>query len=280
MPRVLLVTSQDHPELFIDDHPVLDGLRARDVETAVAIWDDPSVAWGDADLVVLRSIWDYTTRRDEFIAWIDRVDPLVRMHNPAEIVRWNSHKHYLRDLSAEGIPVVDTAWLDAGTSADAGVIAAERGWKDAVVKPCVSAGARGAVRGDAATLQAHIDEMLPTRDLMMQPYIAETEGVGEHSLIYLGGVLSHVVRKEPALTGAEYSSSVVTPIEPHASELALGAQVIDHVGPLLYARVDAVVIDERAHVMEIELIEPQLFFRVAPDTATERMVDLIVTELG
>jgi hypothetical protein len=280
MARVLLATSNDHPDLFVDDHPVLDGLRARGVDAQVGIWDDPGVAWRDADMVVLRSIWDYTTQRDAFIAWVDAVEQATPLHNPARIVRWNSHKHYLRDIADGGIPVIDTEWLDAGTTADVGAIATERGWTDMVVKPCVSAGARNTVRGDATTVQAHVDALLPTRDLMVQPYIAETESIGEHSLIYFGGKLSHVVRKEPALTGGAYSSSEVTTTEPHDAERELGEMAIAHVGPLLYARVDAVVVEGRARVMELELIEPQLFFRWAPAEAAERMVDLILADLG
>lgn len=279
MPRVILATSQDWPDLFIDDHPLMHALIDRGVDVSVGVWDDPTVAWGEADLVVLRSIWDYTLRSDAFISWIDRIDPLVRMHNPARIVRWNSHKHYLRDLAADGVPVIPTAWLDAGTSVDAREVAGERGWSELVVKPCVSAGARGAVRGDAASVQEHIDALLPTHDLMMQPYLTETEGIGEHSSIYLGGSLSHVVRKEPALKGGAYSSTEVTPTEPHDDEIALGKMLDTTIGSLLYARVDSVVIEGRAHVMELELIEPQLFLRHAPGAA-ERMADLVLADLG
>lgn len=273
----MLATSKDWPDLFVDDHPLMDALRARGVEVSIGVWDDLSVAWEDADLLILRSIWDYTLRRDTFVAWAET--RTVRMHNPARIVRWNSHKHYLRDLSSAGIPVIATAWLDAGTTADAAAVAMDHGWSELVVKPCVSAGARGAVRGDAAFVQEHIDALLPTHDLMMQPYVAETECPGEHSLIYLGGQLSHVVRKEPALKGGAYSSSEVTPTEPHDDELALGEAVQAFIGPLLYARLDSVVIEGRAHVMELELIEPQLFLRHALPAA-ERMADLIVADLG
>lgn len=273
--KVFLATSADWPDLFADDHPLREALRARDIDARAAIWDDPGVAWGSADLVVLRSIWDYTRRREEFLTWVRATEREVRIHNPARVVEWNSHKRYLRDLDAAGIPVVPTEWLDAGTTADAAAIARARGWRDLVVKPCVSAGARNTVRGEPWAVQPHIDALLPERDLMVQPYLAETEAHGERSLVHFGGSLSHVMRKEPALAVADYASWNVTPVDPAPEEVELARAVVEHLGWLLYARVDCITTEGRARVMEVELIEPQLFLRMARGAA-DRLADLVI----
>jgi len=277
MKSVLLATSADWPDLFQDDRPLRDALLARGLDARAAVWDDPGVDWAAADLIVLRSIWDYTRHRDRFVAWTHEAAGATPMHNPAEIVEWNSHKLYLRDLEREGVRIVPTVWARGGASIDVAGIARERGWVEMVVKPCVSAGARDAVRGTVEDVQTQADELLAAgRDLMMQPYLPEVEGDGEHSLVLLGGELSHVMRKEPALAArVAWTSSTVRQVEPHPDELRLAEQLVEIVGPLLYARVDCVVLDERAHLMELELIEPQLFLRDGPPEATERLADLI-----
>ena len=85
-------------------------------------WDDPQADPAAYDLCVLRSTWNYAQRYDDFLAWVDSVPRLL---NPAAIVRWNSHKSYLRGLPVETVP----------TS-----FRRESPWEDVVVKPAVGAG--------------------------------------------------------------------------------------------------------------------------------------------
>ncbi|HVL32675.1 MAG TPA: hypothetical protein VM600_03740 [Actinomycetota bacterium] len=280
--RVLVATSDQWPDLFVDDHPFLDALRARGVDASVGIWDDPAVEWSRADAVVLRSIWDYTWKRDAFLEWIARIDAVVPLFNPARAVVWNTHKRYLQDLAGRGVRIVPTAWLAPGDTPDVGAVMDAEGWTAAVVKPAVSAGARNTIRvepRDAARADEHAATLLAGGDVMVQPYIHETEGRGELSLVHIGGELTHVVRKEPALVGGEYSSSSVSPAEADEAERALARAVLDVVGTeLLYARVDVVTAWGQPHLMELEIIEPQLFFRMHPPAA-ERMAELVCARL-
>ena len=110
--RVALATCRGFPALWDDDVPLRTGLERRGVEVAVPVWDDPEVDWGAFDLVVLRSTWDYSPRRDAFVAWAQSVPRLL---NRADVVAWNTDKRYLRELAAAGVelgrdyprPIVD-----------------------------------------------------------------------------------------------------------------------------------------------------------------------------
>ena len=108
---VALVTCSALPEVDPDEQLVLEPLRRRRIEPVAAAWDDPAVDWAAFDLVVIRSTWDYPTRRPEFIAWAQSVPRLV---NPADVVAWNTDKRYLRDLTDAGLPVVTTSWIAPG----------------------------------------------------------------------------------------------------------------------------------------------------------------------
>ena len=283
MPDVLLATGADHPELWEDELLLVEALAARGLSAVPGVWSDPSVDWAAARIVVIRSAFDYVRSREAFCAWADRVEATTPLHNHARVLRWNSHKSYLRELEAAGIPILPTAWIDAGSRTDLAGLLAERSWRDAVVKPAIDNGARGALRvhaGDLHSGQSHLDRLLAERDVMIQPFIAATETSGERAMIYFEGRFSHAIRKDQMLAGRTFSLDRTPPIAPEPGELALAEQVLSLVpeSPLLYARVDAVTTDGNARLMELEVIEPVLFFSKAPGSA-DRMAAAIAERL-
>lgn len=284
---VLLATAGHLPTLDPDDAPLVDALRERGLDIGVAVWDDPSVDWGGAGIVVVRSTWDYTGRRDEFLAWADRVAAVTRLENPADVLRWNTHKSYLIELEERGAPVVPTAWLGRGDRVDLGDLLADRGWKRAVVKPAVDAGSRGLHRVEPDELtaaQSHLDALLKRADVMVQPYLESIETTGERSLVFLGGEFSHMVRKRPASGdfriqlswGGRYEA------EDAPAELRdLGAWILEATGhDLLYARVDLVDDDNGTpQLAELEAAEPSLYLTYVPEAA-QRLAALIEERLS
>ena len=84
------------------------------------MWSDADIDWSAFDACLLRTTWDYQERLDEFMAWAERAATQTRFFNPIDIVRWNTHKSYLRDLEARGAPTVPTIWLDRGQTIDLG----------------------------------------------------------------------------------------------------------------------------------------------------------------
>ena len=218
------------------------------------VWTDPDVDWAAYDAVVIRSTWDYFDRPAEFLAWVDRVGPLARRFvNPPDLVVWNAHKGYLRDLHERGVPVVDTQWINAG-----GVATVEH--EARIVKPAVSGGAIGLRRVVAGErIEADVD-------LLVQPFLASIVDEGELSLLYAGGKLSHMVRKVPAPGDIRVQpefGSVVTREDPSGEALEAAGAVLAAVGrELPYARVDLVrAADGTLRLIELEIIEPQLYLR-------------------
>jgi len=275
VPRIALATYDPGTEPSKDrDLPVL--LRALAAAGADAVgpaWDDPGVEWGDHDLVVIRSTWDYSWRTDEFVTWAERVGKATRIANPAAVVRWNTDKRYLGDLAAAGVPVVPTRYLAPGDPV-AGLPADH----DFVVKPTFGAGARFAARytpDEHGTAVRHLarmhDEGLTA---MVQPYVAGIDVSGERALQFFGGRLLHASRKRAVLTpGTAYDAAKVAHPDleswtPTAAELAVAERALAAVPEapeLLYARVDLVDgEDGRPRVMELELVEPNLFLFLHP----------------
>ena len=255
------------PELDDDERLLIPELAARGLVAEPRVWDDPSVPWDAFRAVVVRSTWDYSDRHAAFLAWCAQPRLLL---NTLPVIAWNTDKRYLRELSAAGIPVVPTTWIDPGTS-DRHVRIPDG---DVVVKPSVSAGARNTSRyrsTDRDQARAHVASLLATdRTVLVQRYVESVDTNGETGLIFIGGVFSHAIRKGPVLrTHGVATDQLWAPEEislrvPDASERAVAEATLDAVPwvrkELVYARVDLVRGDGGAPLLlELELAEPSLF---------------------
>ncbi|MEI8050841.1 MAG: hypothetical protein WCI12_05345 [Actinomycetes bacterium] len=267
MRRIAIATCTELPVADDDSELLARALNDLEIEGVPCIWDDPSVAWGDFEMVVLRSTWDYTAKHAAFLTW---VDSLVRVENPAAVVRWNTDKHYLADLASRGIPVVPTAFPADGHSLE--IPDADR----FVVKPTVGAGSIGAERferhqrDEALTHMANLQQA--GRAAMVQPYLELVDDLGETGIIVIDGEPSHAIQKAPMLVVSEldrtglFRTESIRPREPSAAEVRLTHQALGVAGsllglpgPLLYARVDMLPTPDGPVVIELELTEPSLF---------------------
>jgi hypothetical protein len=273
--RIALVTCSTLPDLDADDQPVRDGLRSRGIDAVAAVWDDPGVDWAAFDLCVIRSAWDYAPRRDEFVAWARSVPSLA---NPADIIEWNTDKHYLADLAAAGLPIVPTSWLESEP-----IVLPAAGAH--VLKPAVGAGSIDAARfaleveHEAALARQHAGRLIASgRSVMVQPYVSEIDAAGETALMYFRGVFSHAVKKRAMLAARRemvdglYYEETIAPYTPTAAELSVGAAAVSAIpggtDPPLYARVDLVPsATGEPLLMELELTEPSLFLRFGEGAA-------------
>ncbi|MFB6251636.1 MAG: RimK family alpha-L-glutamate ligase [Halobellus sp.] len=284
MTDVALATAAGLPSLIDDEDAFRTALDARGVTAEPVVWSDETVAWGEFDAVLVRTIWDYYRCEDAFDAWLDRLDRVpTSVWNPVRTLRWNSHKFYLRDLAEQGVPTLQTAFLERGADASLDELMADRGWDEVVVKPAMSAGAFETNRvsqADVDAAQAWFDEILARRDVLVQRFADEIEA-GEWSLIFFDGAYSHAVRKQPEAgefrVQSEHGGRAAAE-SPRGGLIEQATDVVEAVTAELkrqvplYARVDGIVRDGTFRLIEIELIEPRLFFR-ADDGAGGRLAE-------
>lgn len=283
---MLLATAAQAWELDEDAGPLLGALERRGIDGAPAVWDDPAVDWGRAELVVVRSTWDYAMRRAEFLGWARRVAGVTVLANAVEVLEWNTDKRYLRDLAAAGVPVVHTVFVGPGEPGQrraeqlAGV-AARAG--ELVVKPSVSAGSKDTGRFAAGELEAAAELAARIcaqgRTVMVQPYLGSVDEVGETGLVYFRGEFSHAFNKAALLApGGEahhglFALERIGPGSASEAQRSLGDAVLHEVtrrfGSVpLYARVDLLDADDASPVvLEVELAEPSWFLDTDPPAA-------------
>ncbi|MGK7297439.1 MAG: ATP-grasp domain-containing protein [Candidatus Wenzhouxiangella sp. M2_3B_020] len=272
--------------ILTEDRILADAFTSIGANVRRVDWSDAAVDWRVFDAAVIRQTWDYFERFGEFGAWLDRVEDETRIVNPVQVVRWNADKRYLVDLDDAGIPVVSTRVVPRREDppALAGILD-EAGLQDAVVKPSVSGAGRATyrVRREAAgDMEPTWRKLVRAEDMLVQPFMPAIVESGEVSLIVIDGVATHAVRKIAApgeFRVQDDHGGTVHPHAPTAAEIAVAEKAIAAVpGTVLYARVDLVDGPSGPLVMELELIEPELFFRNCSGAA-ERLARGVVAPL-
>jgi glutathione synthase/RimK-type ligase-like ATP-grasp enzyme len=290
VPSVLLATSSNWPE-GEPGAPVLDAtLAARGLEARWVSWDDPAVDWSGADLVAVRSTWDYMERHEQFVAWARHVAAGTRLLNGPDVFAWNVDKAYLTALGG-GLPVVPTRTAATLEELAAGV----HEFGVAVVKPRIGASGVGVLVVDdpadprlGTEVKDHPELPAGRGPWVVQPLVASVRSEGESSVFVLDGVPVSQIDKLPA--GGEIrvhehfggSSRPVT-LRDEAAGLALAAtaaaeRVVG--GRLDYGRVDMMrLANGTLAVSELEATEPGLYLDVLPHNA-EAFADLVTDRLG
>jgi glutathione synthase/RimK-type ligase-like ATP-grasp enzyme len=282
-PSVALATSRDLADLWAGDRLFLHELRRRALTAAPLVWDDEDVDWRAWDVVVIRSCWDYHLKIDRFRAWIDRLEAAgVPVVNPPDVLRWNMHKGYLLEVARAGGRIPPTRLVPHGAQRPLRDELRDAGWTSAVIKPAISASGQGTrlvegePRGDDEESYA---AMRAAGDVLLQAYVPEVTQRGEWSLVFFAGRYSHAALKRAApgefRVHIEWGGTVESAEPPPA--LVLQAQALVDALDLdaTYARVDGTEVGGDLVVMELELIEPELFFDCHPE-ATARLADAVL----
>lgn len=269
MPTIAFVTYHGAPDLTADDRLAISPLGRHGFEVAAVEWNARDVRWNDYAAVVIRSCWDYHLAPDAFGAWIGEMErDGIPLWNPSALVRWNLAKTYLRDL---GVPIPPTAWIARSQDISLGSILREAGWDGAVVKPTISASAASTWTTSLAEAASHESEfrrMLVRGDVMVQRFEPAIVSHGEWSLLFFGGEFSHAVikRARPGDFRVQHQhGGTAVPAQPPSRVLAAAERALERMAdPWLYARVDLVEGKDDVLLMELEMIEPQLFLSDDP----------------
>jgi glutathione synthase/RimK-type ligase-like ATP-grasp enzyme len=283
-PTVAIASFVERPDLRSDDAYLREAMEKVGIQPVPVIWDEESIPWHEFDACLIRSVSDYHLKRESFLDWLRRLPRLTSVWNEPALVAWNTDKSYLRELSAQGIPIIPTLWLEKGDDIELAELLEFQGWSDAVLKPRVGLAAQQIARvgGDRDEDQAALGSLLAKCDVMVQPFLPSVVERGETSLIFIAGELTHTVRKRARegdfrVQGCWGGTSALcqpTPAELEVAERTLALLDDDP----LFARIDLVKGPSSPCLIELELIEPDLFFRDMP-AAAKRLADAVATNL-
>lgn len=278
--RVAFLSMDSLTDFVCYDDLLIEPLRALGWEVETVSWRSIDVDWDRYEAVVIRSCWDYFLDSAAFHAVLDRInESSAQLENPINLVRWNLHKSYLRDLERQGIPIVPTRFGAAGETLDMPALFDEAGVEELIIKPAISANAVHTYRLDRQTATAkkeELDLVFQNRDWMAQPFLPSVVNEGEYSLFFFGDSYSHTILKQPKAADfrvQEEHGGQLLAVEPDSRLLQQAEEVMAVIRPRpLYARVDFVSdagmpgATGDYWLMELELIEPSLYFNLNADS--------------
>ncbi len=258
-----------------DDKRVRDALEKRGLTVARTNWDNPAYDWSQTHFAVFRTTWDYFDRFQEFSTWLDRISKQTKLINPLPLVQWNIDKHYLRDLELAGIHIPPTLFIEPGDERTLTEIIAQTTWADCILKPAISGAARHTYRLNKGNVGAHEEifrQLIANESLLLQEFQKPVLEKGEVAYMLFGGKFSHAVLKK-AKPGdfrvQDDFGGTVHDYKPTAYEIEFAERAVAYCNPApAYARVDAIWDNHgQLCVSELELIEPELWFRKHPPAA-------------
>lgn len=277
-----LLTCEKLPELTISDKQLIPELAKHNLIAKAVIWNDKTINWSDFDYLIFRNTWDYFEKEIEFNLWLDQIEKLgIKTLNPIEIIKQNKHKFYLREMEKEGISILPTIFIDKTKDLNLAEIIPKH-WKKAVIKPAFSAGSYQTSVFDVSDIKKTNDEyakIAQEKELLLQEFIPEIQTLGETSFIFFNKKFSHAVNKKPTdgdfRVQSQFGGKYIL-IQPTLELIDKAQKVVNTFrDKLLYARVDGIVIDNELHLMEIECIEPDLYFDLSKG-AMEQFVTSII----
>ncbi len=269
--------DQYSKNVYLEDNLLKDALEKLGLKASRKSWDDPNFDWSSTRFAIFRTTWDYFDRYPEFSSWLDRVSKRTILLNSEKLIRWNIDKHYMKDLQDNGVHICETYFIEQGESASLSELAKHYKLTDLVLKPCISGGSRHTYKIHRENLHEHeaiFAELISKEAMMLQPFQQNIVDRGEISIMVMNGKYTHAilkVAKEGDFRVQDDFGGSVYDYEPSSEEIAYAEKAVKSCIEMpIYARVDVFLDNQnKLALAELELIEPELWFRNHPEAALE-----------
>lgn len=276
----IVILTDDHHENYDQQHwrtqqtrhedqLLIDALNNRGLKTAYVSWSNPHFDWRQAKAIMFRSTWDYYYRFEAFLAWLNRIKSILIMVNPLATILWNANKKYLFDLQSFGVPIVDSICLEKNQQVQLPQLFDELCADEIIIKPQISGSALHTFRINRKNIEGvynQLDKLISKQAFIVQPFQKNILTMGEISMMVINGKFTHAVQKQTKQGDFRVQSDHGGTVQLYAAskqEIFFAEQVVAacHTIPF-YARVDVIRDNnDQLALMELELIEPEMFFR-------------------
>jgi len=249
-----------------DEHLI--SILENDFNIDIIPWES-DLDWSLYDLVLVRTTWDYMEKYHHFLEVLEKISTQTKLINSIKTIKWNINKKYLLELKELGFPIIPTSIQQQITKENVEQLFEQiNKGHGIIIKPTIGASSQG------IQFLTSPDQLIEVNsgEWFIQPFQKSIQLKGEYSLFFFGGKYSHAINKMPCageFRSQEEFHSTVTSITPSTKMKDLGEELISKIPVTVdYARMDVILDDEdEAQIVELELIEPCLFFKYAPEAA-------------
>lgn len=261
--------------VYFEDRLVYHALEELGLKTLRLAWDDMFFDWSTTKSVLFRTTWDYFDRFDEFSQWLETISKQTILLNSEELIRWNINKHYLLDLQKNDISIAKSHFIEQGANVTLYQLHDILDWKHTVLKPCISGAARHTYKLNPENLEDHetiFKELIAKEAMVLQPFQYNIVNKGEVSMMIINGEFTHAILKKAKAGDFRVQDDFGGTVQDYAptdEEIEFAETCVQACKELpIYARVDMFEDnDGNLALSELELIEPELWFRHHPDAA-------------
>lgn len=269
------VINEYNKNILLEDQLVFDAIKKEGLHVERKSWSDPNFNWETTKYIIFRTTWDYFDRYEEFSEWLKDVSTKTKLLNSANIINWNINKHYLIDLKEKGVHICESYFIEKETTTTLAELHKQLGWEKTVLKPCISGSARHTYKLELATLEKHevvFQELISNEAMMLQPFQENIITQGEYSFILINGKYTHAVLKVAKPGDFRVQDDFGGTVHNHKAtkeEISFAENAVKAcIEKPMYARVDVIMDNNnKLAISEIELIEPELWFRKHHDAA-------------
>ncbi len=265
--KIAIATYSVEPNLRETDKNLISIFRQNNIIAEPVVWSDKQIQWTDYEYVIIRTTWDYFLNIDEFQIWLDNLSQQnVKIINSYKTIKANLHKFYLKELQNKGVQIIPTIFIDKTEKLNIKTLKDEL-WDKNIIKPATSAGSymtKPFSKDEIIQIQQEYSNIACKTDILIQPFMNEIVDFGEISMVFFNKKFSHSIQKTPKKGDFRVQSiyeGIYKPYYP-SDELIKTAEFVLSCwdDKLMYARVDGVLSNDKFLLMELELIEPDLYF--------------------
>ena len=272
-------------QVLDEDGLLQTALEKKGLKVCKKDWADKSFDWRTTKYAIFRTTWDYFERFDEFFIWLEETKNKTTFINPSEVINWNIDKHYLQDLAKNNINIAPTLFIEKKETISLKQLFETTNWNEAVLKPAISGAARHTYRinlSNCSEIESVFQKLIKSESMLFQEFLNNITTQGEISLILIGGKYTHAVKKiakKGDFRVQDDHGGRVEKYTPTKEEIEFAKNCLKS-SPFnpMYARVDMVYDNNNElSLSELELIEPELWFRHNPKAAKQLAEEVFKT---
>ena len=273
-------------QVLLEDKILKQALEKKGLKVCKKDWADQKFDWSSCKSAIFRTTWNYFEKFNDFFKWIQETKDKTTFINSIDAIKWNINKNYLQDLAENGINITPTIFLEKKEEITLKKLFKKTNWKEIVIKPAISGAARNTYRinyNNYWKYEKIFQELVNQECMLFQEFMQNITIQGEISLIMIGGKYTHAVRKiakKGDFRVQDDHGGKVQKYEATKEEINFAEKCINRCPfTSTYARVD-IVYDNKQEpaLIELELIEPELWFRNNEDSAmylSEEILNLL-----
>lgn len=277
--RVAIVSCSRLKNKVKEDVYLKHSLNKMGIKADIIAWEDKSIDLKVYDALIIKSIWGFQHDLNAFYKWLDFIEQNnILLFNSVDVIRNNFDKEkQFMLLDKYGIGHIDTIFLDNDNNINENVSLI---WKDLyhkydrlVIKPTISESGNDTyiISNEPEKNNIKVNDIKNkfqnvNSKLMLQPFI-ENINDGEISLTYISGKLTNAVIRYCDIFTNKNMAKDIELDKLDAELINLANKIIDipEYKNNLYIRIDAVKTNKGYEIMEVELLDPNLFLTFIDD---------------